>query len=281
MIGLLLTTLVIAAWFITGLVYDHPDPQPAVEPNFTDLVQTSLKGVVHLQASSRQGSGFVVGPRHIVTAWHVVNDIEDVLITTHDGHQVRANRVHSNKDNDVAHIWIDDLTCIAGDCERVGWVGGTEERSFVLGEHKVVLTPLRLGSIKDCVLGQRVYSIGSTLGKRHFNAVATGIIQTLNLDLENFGCSPDYRWAILFSNTAEGGGGNSGCPLFTLDGKIIGVWVGSRQPNVHYCIPVDVFVKDISMISLLFAMDRYEREVVGQSWEDNLYDVYEAWPGFD
>lgn len=244
-----------------------------IEPDlqlFTNQVQTSLKGVVHLQAPRWQGSGFVVGPRHIVTAWHCANDTEDFLLTTHDGHQIQATRAYSNKDSDVAHIWVDDLTCVAEDCDVKGWIGGTEERSFVLGEHEVALTPLPLGSIEDVRLGQSVYSIGSTFGKVHFNAVATGIIQTLDLRLENFGCSPNYRWATLFSNTAEGAGGNSGCPLFTFDGKVIGVWVGSMGNTVHYCIPVDVFANDISMISLLFAMDRYEVEEAVQ----DQYEYY-------
>ncbi len=251
-------------------VWEHAEDGTLVcvspEPAFTDLVQTSLKGVVHLQCPDWQGSGFVVGPRLIATARHCAEGVEEFLISTSDGHQLRATRAISDKEHDVAFIWVDDLRCSNDDHFARYPCGKVMEPN-----HEVVLFPLPLGSIKDCVLGQSIYSIGSTFGKIHFNAVATGIIQTLGLALENHGLSSKYGWVVLFSNTAEGGGGNSGCPLFTLDGKVIGVWVGSKQPNVHYCVPIDVFLDDLDMIQLLFAQDRYQREVEPE-WSDPYYN---------
>ena len=142
--------------------------------------------------------------------------------------------------------------------------------------------PVRLGSIKDVRLGQTIFSIGSTYGAEHFNAVASGIIQTLGLKSEKFGLPVTYGWSEMFSNTVEGGGGNSGCPLFTMDGKVVGVWVGSQQPNVHYGIPVDVFFDDLKMLELMFLQDRYEFEESIQeeiSWGESLIAVFNKYPG--
>ena len=250
----LFVLVVFVGWLGTAMYLSPaklPEPLLPRPARFTDLVQISVKGVVHIQCPSWQGSGFVVGPRLIVTARHCVEGVEDFLITTHTGCQVRATRAHSTDNHDVGFVWVDDLECVNKDHDH---------RIEYGGEHDVVLTPLRLGNIDTCKLGQSVYSIGSTFGKAHFNAIATGIIQTLDLDIENFGCPSDYGWAVLFSNTAEGAGGNSGCPLFTLDGKVIGVWVGSMGNTVHYCIPVNVFSKDLAVVDLLFAQDRYKRE---------------------
>ncbi|KKL92718.1 hypothetical protein LCGC14_1881870, partial [marine sediment metagenome] len=182
---------------------------------FTDLIQISLKGVVHLQAPSWQGSGFVVGPRLIATAQHCVKDVEDFLLTTWDGHKVRATRAISDKDHDLALIRIDDLTCTAKDCELAVETDNSRF-NIKLSSHQVVLTPLPLGSIKDCVLGQNVYVIGSPYGKMNFNSLTTGSISGVNRDWSPLG--ENYGWNVAFTVDSAGHPGNSGCPVFTTDG---------------------------------------------------------------
>jgi S1-C subfamily serine protease len=246
-----------AAYREEGKEPNLPDPTPpvAVEPNFTDLVQTSLKGVVHLQAPSWQGSGFVVGPRLIVTARHCVEGVEDFVITTHDGHQVRATRAISDKEHDVAFIWVDDLECIAN--ER-----GT-------AAHKAVLTPVPLGSIADVRLGQSVYVIGSPYGKVNFNSLTTGIISGVNRDWSPLGES--YGWEIAFTVDSAGHPGNSGGPVFTMDGIVRGILVGGFSPVLISVMPCDLFMADLDSIRLMFAQDRYEREEVVE---------YQGWEGY-
>ena len=195
-------------------------------------VQNVIGSVVHIQCSEWQGSGFIITKNVIATARHVVEGVEDFEITFNCGIKVKATRAVSSKKHDVGFIWVDES----------------------------MPPSVKLGSIKEVKLGQKVFSIGSTYGEQHFNAVADGIIQVLDLELEDFGFRSNYGWSVLFGNTVEGGKGNSGCPLFTLDGKVIGIWVGSYQPNVHYCIPVDVFLKDLDILELLFLQDKYKIE---------------------
>ena len=218
---------------------------------FTDQVQKSIKGVVHLETPEATGSGFVAGPRLIVTARHCVEGVEDFLITTVDGHQVRATRAISDKEHDVAFVWVDDLMCVAG------------ERGTV--DHSVVLSPLPIGSIKDCVLGQGVYVIGSTFGFENFNRVCTGIISGLGVDWGD-----EEGWSIGATGDYSAGPGNSGGPIFTMQGVVIGVHVAGIDSTTKYFVPCDLFLANLDSIRLMFALDRYQKEEAVQ----DQYEYY-------
>lgn len=231
---------------VVGFFVVGPIVFPIQSPTFTDLVQTSIKGVVHLQAPDWQASGFVVGPRLIVTARHCVENVEDFVLTTHDGHQIRATRAISDKDHDIGFIWVDDLTCIA------------EERGT--SAHEVVLPRLPMGSIKDCVLGQSMYVIGSPYGKVNFNSLTTGIISGVNRNWSSLG--DNYGWKVAFTVDSAGHPGNSGCPVFTTDGIVRGILVGRFSPVLISVMPCDLFMFDLDSIRLMFVQDRYQREEV-------------------
>ena len=228
-----------------------PDYAQPNEPTlqFTDLVQESIQGVVHLQTAGWQGSGFVVGPRLIVTARHVVEGVNDFTITTHDDHQLKATRAISDKAHDVAFIWIDNLTCVNDD---------TDHLIRHDGEHEVVLHPLVLGNIADCRLGQNVYVIGSPHGKINFNSLTTGVISGVNRNWSELGDS--YGWSVAFTVDSAGHPGNSGCAVFTTDGVVRGILVGGFSPVLISVMPCDLFLADLPMIAGMFAIDRYERE---------------------
>ncbi len=244
-----------------------PDPTPVVELNFTDQVQESIRGVVHLQAPNWQGSGFVVGPRLIATARHCVESVEDFVITTYSGCQVRATRAISDKEHDVAFIWVDDLKCVADGKDHRIPVVSTEAVVWLL-HHNVVLNPVPLGSIKDCVLGQSVYVIGSPYGKVNFNSVSLGIISGVDRDWGD-----DYGWSVAFTVDSAGHPGNSGCPVFTTDGVVRGILVGGFSPVLISVMPCDLFLADLASIRLMFTQDRYERE---EAVEYDEYGGYDA-----
>jgi S1-C subfamily serine protease len=228
------------------------------EPNepilFTDQIQESIKGVVHIMCPQWQGSGFVIGPNLIATARHCVEDVEDFLITTHDGHQLRATKAISDKEHDVAFIWVDDFECVA--LER-----GTKE-------HKVKLHPLSVGPIKDCQLGQSIYVIGSPYGKINFNAVSLGIISGINRDWSELG--DFYGWEVAFTTDSAGHPGNSGCPVFSMDGVVRGILVGGFSPVLISVMPCDLFISDLEQIKMMFIQDKYEKEEIPE-WDDSSF----------
>jgi S1-C subfamily serine protease len=256
---------VASALTLSGPVDPSPKPLPPRPAQFTELVQESVKGVVHLRMDDHgQGSGFVVGPRLIVTAKHCVQGVTDFLMTTHTGCQVRSTRAISNKDADVGFVWVDDLECVNED---------RDHRIEHGGEHAVVLVPLRLGSIKDCRLGQTVYTVGSPFGAANFNAASLGVISGVGRDWSEWGGG--IGWSVAFTVDSPGAPGNSGGPVFTKDGAVRGVLVGGLSPS-HICVmPCDLFIEDLPVVALMFAIDRYSREEVAVSY-DPYYDHAEG-----
>lgn len=232
------------------------EPKPLT---LVDIIPDIKAGVVHLQCPSWQGSAFVVGPRFLVTARHCVEGVTDFRITTDDGHILHATRAISSEKHDVAFIYIDDLTCIA------------EERGTL--EHKVVLHALKLGNIAECQLGQRIITIGSGYGKVNLNSVTLGIVSGLGRDYDEFNSGPygehDYGWSVAFQTDSPGHPGNSGCPVFTVDGVVRGILVGGFSPSLIICMPVDLFLNDIEEINRMFTQGKYYHE-------KKIQDYYEV-----
>lgn len=191
-----------------------------------------IESVVHIinDTQNWQGSGVAIAPDLILTARHVVEGGEDFTITLNGGTEIKATEAISHKENDIAFIKISEA----------------------------ILKPAKLGSIKDCKLGDDIYVIGSPYGKLNFNSLTTGIISGLDRNLDKVNI--DYGWRIIFSTDAAGHPGNSGCPVFTSDGVVRGILVGGYSPVLIYCVPVDIILDDLEYIKLLFGIDKYYYE---------------------
>jgi len=206
------------------------------------------------QDSRSSASGFFIHPRVLVTAGHVAAFGPPYNIITHDGHKLVATRAIYCKKYDCALIYLDDLSCVASDCSLSLWNG-----NVLRGHHKVEFSPLPTADIKNCRVGQSVFSIGSTFGQGNMNAVSLGIIQVIGNQFEAVNGMTEkegWGWSVLFSITAPGTVGNSGCPVFTMDGEVLGIWVGG-QPEVNFMIPITVFLDDMDVILHMFRQDNY------------------------
>ena len=198
-------------------------------------VARTIDSVVHItnETQGRQGSGVAVTEDIIMTARHVVEDGTDFTITLNGGKIVKAICAISSKKYDLGFIKLNDPN----------------------------LSPAEFGSIEDCRLGQSVYVIGSPYGKLNFNSVTLGIVSGLQRDCDELNSwRGDYGWSIAFTTDAAGHPGNSGCPVFTMDGIVRGVLVGSHSPVLIYCMPVDLVLEDVNLIERMFMQDKYKFE---------------------
>jgi S1-C subfamily serine protease len=251
--GILLTVALVSIPIVLaiGINNSRSNPECVKEGSrleLVDLIPQVMESVVHIKCPEWEGSGFVISPHVIMTARHVVDDINDFTITFNDGSEVHSDMALSSKDRDISFIWLKD-GCL--------------------------VRPLELTT--DIELGEEIFVIGSSLGFQHFNNITSGIVSAVERALEDFGFPVYYGWKDIFQVDAATYGGNSGCPVFTMDGKVCGVLVGGYgdYENISYCVPVESFVEDIEVLHIVFSiLDKYglEESVVSDYYED-YYDA--------
>ncbi|MGD2065656.1 MAG: trypsin-like peptidase domain-containing protein [Candidatus Bathyarchaeota archaeon] len=199
-----------------------------------ESIPSVINNVVHIKnvTGHCQGSGVLIAPDLILTARHVVEDSDEFIITTNDGKKYNSNSAISSKKYDLGFIKLNIMvTCTT-----------------------------RVGDINDCRLGQTVFAIGSPYGEENFNSVTAGIVSSLARNLEEFGLSESYGWSCTFQTDTAGHPGNSGCPVYSLDGKVRGILVGGQSNAIIYCVPACLIANDCQVIQLMFLMDEYKKE---------------------
>ncbi len=242
--GLVAIAMVLVILLVFSLTPATPE-KPAVTTQFPNKIQEVLPSAVHIMCDRWQGSGVVISEDIIVTARHVI-DGTNYTITLQNGAVLKGTQAISHKDYDIGFI-------------KVEIPQGLKDAARVCGQE--LLVPAKFGSIKDCVLGQPIFIIGSPFGKINFNNVTLGIISGLDRDwdeLSNYG--EPYGWKVAFTSDAGAHPGNSGGPIFTMDGIVRGLLVGGYSPVLNCSMPSDLFFNDIENIKLMFAFNKYKVE---------------------
>lgn len=219
-----------------------------VETTLEDAIDSVIANVVHIRNNTGQwqGSGVLLAPDILLTARHVAEQGEDFAITLNDGRVYKAERAITSKKYDLGFIKLQPFP--AYPC------GKKAAEPDLPGCTTVV------GSVNDCRLGQTVYAIGSPYGDININSVTAGIVSSLARSLELYGLPKHYGWSATFQTDAAGHPGNSGCPVYTLDGKVRGILVGGFSNAVIYCVPAELVANDCQTIQLMFLMDEYQKE---------------------
>lgn len=233
---LLILFTLFGAVLIPAAIIDSRFDSPA-EVCLEEAIPQVIGGVVHIKAvdGGWQGSGFIVEPDVVVTARHVVDGGGKFVVTLNDGRKIESSRAMSAKKYDVG---------------------------FLLLDHPVDpnVPKLGVGSILDCQLGQSVFAIGSPFGFVNMNSVTSGIVSRTDCDLSSE-IPAKYGWpSVTFQTDTNGEPGNSGCPVFSLDGVVRGILVGGFSNGVVYCVPSDVFMRDLERVKLLYSLDSYQFE---------------------
>jgi S1-C subfamily serine protease len=168
--------------------------------------------------STTQGSGFVTqynGQYIIITNNHVIADASSITVTFTDGNTYTATVTAADSSKDLAI-----LTCTAPTSQY---------------------HPLTFKSSSGISVGTAVVAIGSPYGLS--GTMTTGIISALDRTItasdESTGTSENITGLI--QTSAPINSGNSGGPLLTYDGKVIGITTAivSNSDGLGFAVPSD------------------------------------------
>ena len=149
---------------------------------------TNIFGQQTQTASS--GSGFIITEDgYVVTNYHVVSGASSVEVTLYNGDTYDATVIGGDSDYDVA----------------------------VLKINASGLQPVTLGESADVNVGDTVLAIGNPLGELTFTMTA-GYISALDREI-----TPDRTPINMLQTDVAINAGNSGGPLFDMDGNVIGM----------------------------------------------------------
>ncbi|HEX3382639.1 MAG TPA: DegQ family serine endoprotease [Paraburkholderia sp.] len=165
------------------------------------------------QPSASLGSGFVISnDGYILTNAHVVDGANVVTVKLTDKREFKAKVVGADKQSDVAVLKIDASN----------------------------LPTVKIGDPRQSKVGQWVVAIGSPYG--FDNTVTSGIISAKSRSLPNENYTPFIQTDVPVNP------GNSGGPLFNLQGEVIGInsmiysQTGGFQ-GLSFAIPINEAIK--------------------------------------
>jgi serine protease Do len=165
------------------------------------------------QPSASLGSGFILSnDGYILTNAHVVDGANVVTVKLTDKREFKAKVVGADKQSDVAVLKIDASN----------------------------LPTVKIGDPRQSKVGQWVVAIGSPYG--FDNTVTSGIISAKSRSLPNENYTPFIQTDVPVNP------GNSGGPLFNLQGEVIGInsmiysQTGGFQ-GLSFAIPINVAIK--------------------------------------
>ena len=181
-------------------------------PLIVDVVARVDASVVLIKAKQEsgrmfRGSGFIVEGNKVVTAAHVIRGAVSVNIVTTTGKEYQAKTIYVSKEMDCGVLVLD------------------VSRKLPFSQ---------LGNSDKLRKGQRVFLMGTPHGR--FNSVLAGIISGLDRLALPLGDE------LLIQTDAASNPGNSGGPLYNLQGQVVGVLLGAnpRGENLAYCLPINL-----------------------------------------
>ena len=146
-------------------------------------------GTPQKRKSSALGSGFIIDSKGVViTNNHVITGAEDIVVTVNGDRDYKAKVIGADPLSDIAVLQLDS---------------------------KETFIPVKFGNSDKARIGDWVIAIGNPLGLG--GTVTTGIISARN---RSIGLS---RYEDYIQTDASINSGNSGGPLFDMNGDVIGI----------------------------------------------------------
>jgi len=143
------------------------------------------------------GSGFIIDATgYIVTNNHVIEDAEEITVITHDNEELKAKLVGRDEKTDLALLKV---------------------------ETKEPLPAVKWGDSDELRIGDWVLAIGNPFGLG--GTVTAGIVSARQRDI-NAGPYDDF-----IQTDASINRGNSGGPMFNMDGEVVGINSAIYSPS--------------------------------------------------
>lgn len=167
---------------------------------------------------SYAGSGFIISEDgEIITNYHVVRDMSDILVKLHDHRELSGELIGYDKASDIALLKVE-----ADD-----------------------LIPVAIGSSKDLKVGQWVVAIGSPFGFEY--TVTAGIVSAKGRSLPSESYVPFIQTDVAINP------GSSGGPLFNLQREVIGVNAQiytrtSSYAGLSFAVPIDLVINVVQQL---------------------------------
>jgi len=216
-----------------------PDLPEGATASITQVAETAIPSIVAvtslIDGLPSGGSGVVYSEDgHLLTNHHVIENATDLRVIFSDGIAFDAEVVGS-----------DPLTDIA-----------------VLHTDRTDLTPIRLGSEADLVIGERTVAVGNPLGLIGGPSVTSGILSAKGRSLQ---VTADTILYGLLQTDAPITRGSSGGALLDEEGKLIGITTAIGVSDVGaeglgFAVPVDLAV---SVAEDLIADGRVRHAMLG------------------
>ncbi len=190
------------------------------------------------------GSGFIVSADgYVLTNAHVVDDATEVTVRLTDKREFKAKVEGVDKRTDVALLKIDATG----------------------------LPTVTIGDPESARVGEWVIAVGSPFG--FDNTVTAGIISAKARRL------PDETYVPFIQTDVAVNPGNSGGPLFNLQGEVIGInsQIYSRSGGfmgISFAIPIDVAMKVKGQLQEFGVVQRGRLGVTIQGLDDELADSF-------
>jgi len=191
---------------------EQPQNHPGMPEDFNEFFRHFFdqeKGPYQGPATSL-GSGFIISSDgYIVTNNHVIQNADEIIVRLTDRREFVATLKGADKLSDIALLKVDATD----------------------------LPTVKLGQSKNLKVGEWVLAIGSPFGFDH--SVTAGIVSAKGRSL------PSDNYVPFIQTDAAANPGNSGGPLFNMDGEVVGVisQIYSRSGGfmgISFAIPVDV-----------------------------------------
>jgi serine protease Do len=196
------------------------------------------------QPSRALGSGFVIDPTgYIATNNHVISGADDITVTLHDGRELKAKVVGADRTTDLALLKVE---------------GASD------------LPAVRFGDSAKIRVGDWVMAVGNPFNLG--GSVTVGVLSARNRDLRS-GPYDDYLQIDAPINR-----GNSGGPLFNMDGDVIGINTAIYSPTggnigIGFAIPATMATR---VLDQLKASGKVERGWLGVYVQPMTEDLAKA-----